>query len=305
MNKPKIAIVGPGVVGQATGKAFLEKGFKVSFIGVEKSNIEKLQEEGYTAYFAGDFLNGSYQFDITFLTVPTPTHDGKIDFTPLQEASANLGKHLANNHKYHLVVVKSTVLPGTTEHLVIPIIEQYSHKKAGRDFGVCMNPEYLREKSAAEDARDPWVIVIGEYNRRSGDILDHIYQSFDGPVYRTSLKEAEMQKYVHNLFNAVKITFFNEMREIGEQIGVDPEKIFKLVSLSCEGIWNHRYGLQKKGPFSGSCLPKDTQAFLHWAQNQGWSVNVLKSAIEVNDRIIDNEIKKNGGNRKDYIAPPP
>lgn len=305
MSNPKIVIVGPGVVGQATGKAFIEKGFNVSFIGVAKSNVEKLRQEGYSAYYPEDFQNGSYQFDITFLTVPTPTHDGKIDFSALQAASESLGKHLANNPKYHLIVVKSTVLPGTTEHLVIPIIEKYSRKKAGQDFGVCMNPEYLREKSAVEDALEPWVIVIGEYNRKSGDILDHLYQKFDGPIYRTSLKEAEMQKYIHNLFNAVKITFFNEMREIGSQVGVDTEKIFKLVALSCEGIWNPKYGLKDKGPFSGSCLPKDTQAFLSWASHQGWPIEVLKSAIAVNDRIIEREMKKNGKTREDYISPPP
>lgn len=305
MSEPKIAIVGPGIVGQATGKVFVEKGFDVSFIGVDKSNIEELRKEHYSAYFPEDFQNGSYKFDVTFLTVPTPTINGKIDFSAIESASITLGKQLANSDKYHLVVVKSTVLPGTTQHLVIPLIEQYSHKEAGKDFGVCMNPEYLRAKSAVEDARDPWVIVIGEYDYKSGETLNRLYQNFDGPIYRVSLQEAEMQKYVHNLFNAVKITFFNEMRQIGDEIGVNAEKIFKLVSLSCEGIWNHRYGLQDKGPYSGSCLPKDTQAFLHWAQNQGWPADILETIIEVNERIIQKEISKSGKSRTDFTAPPP
>lgn len=305
MSKLKIAIIGPGVVGQATGKSLIEQGFDVSFIGVDKSNINDLRNQNYSAYLTKDFHNGSYKFDISFLTVPTPTINGQIDFSPMKSAAINLGKNLANQHKYHLVVVKSTVLPGTTEHLIIPLIEQYSHKKVGQDFGVCMNPEYLREKSAVEDARDPWVIVIGEYDRKSGDILDHLYKNFNGPIYRTSLKEAEMQKYIHNLFNAVKITFFNEMREVGEQIGIDTEKVFKIVSLSCEGIWNHRYGLQNKGPYSGSCLPKDTQAFLRWAENQGWPANILRTTVEVNNRIIRKEVRKNGRRMSDFISPPP
>ena len=302
MNKPKIAIVGPGVVGQATGKALLKQGFNVSFIGVDRSNIEKLRRQHYSAYSPNDFQNGSYQFDATFLTVPTPTVGGKADFSAIQSAARDLGKHLASNDKYHLVVVKSTVLPGTTEHLIVPIIEQHSHKKAGADFGVCMNPEYLREKTAAEDALDPWVIVIGEYDRKSGNTLDNLYQNFDGPIYRTTIEEAEMQKYVHNLFNAVKITFFNEMRGIGEQIGVDSEKIFKLVSLSCEGIWNHRYGLKDKGAYSGSCLPKDTQAFLHWAQNQGWPADILETTAKVNDRITKRVARRNGKHKENFIS---
>ena len=302
MKKPKIAIIGPGVVGQAIGKAFLKKGFEVSFIGIEKSTIEKLRKENYSAYFSNEFQNGNYQFDVTFLTVPTPTVKGRIDLSAMKEATLDLGKKLAYIHKYHLVVVKSTVLPGVTEHLVIPDIEKTSGKKAGRDFGVCMNPEYLRAKTAQEDARDPWTILIGEYDRRSGDMLSFLYHDFDGPIYRVSLSEAEIQKYIHNLFNAVKITFFNEMRAVGKKIGVDTERIFKLVALSSEGIWNHRYGLADKGPFSGACLPKDTQAFLRWIEAQGWKADVLKAAIDVNNRIIEKAAKKRGISKENFYV---
>lgn len=305
MKKPKIAIVGPGIVGQAAGKAFLKKGFKVSFIGIEKATIDKLRKERYIAYYSNEFQNGSYQFDVTFLTVPTPTVNGRIDLSAMREATAELGKKLAYRDKYHLVVVKSTVLPGVTEHLVIPAIERASGKKAGRDFGVCMNPEYLRAKTAQEDAMDPWIILIGEYDSRSGDMLSSIYRDFDSPIYRVSLSEAEIQKYIHNLFNAVKITFFNEMRQVGKKIGADTERIFKLVALSCEGIWNHRYGLSDKGPFSGACLPKDTQAFLRWVEASGWKASLLKTAIEVNNRIIEKEAKKNDQSKESYVSVPP
>lgn len=304
-SKPKIAIVGPGVVGQATGKSFLKLGFNVSFIGVDKSNIETLRKQKYQAFFPHEFQNGSYKFDATFLTVPTPTINGRIDLSAIKTAAENLGKNLHSLDKYHLVVVKSTVLPGVSEHLVIPAVEKYSGKKAGVDFGVCMNPEYLRAKTADQDALEPWVIVIGEYDRRSGDTLSFLYRGFDSPVCRLSLSEAEIQKYIHNLFNAVKITFFNEMREIGKQIGADTEKIFKLVALSAEGIWNHRYGLSDQGPFSGVCLPKDTQAFLQWVEVQGWKADVLKAAIKVNDRIIDKAVEEEGKSKDSYISAPP
>lgn len=305
MKRSRIAIVGPGIVGQAVGKSFLKKDFEVSYIGVDKSNVENLRKQGYSAYFPSDFQNGNYQFDATFLTVPTPTANGRIDLSAINKAAADLGKNLAHVNKYHLVVVKSTVLPGVTQHLVIPAIEKISGKKAGRDFGVCMNPEYLRAKTADEDALEPWVIIIGEYDRRSGDTLEFLYRDFFAPIYRVSLGEAEIQKYIHNLFNAVKITFFNEMRKIGKEIGADTEKIFKLVAVSCEGIWNHHYGLQDKGPYSGSCLPKDTQAFLRWVEIQGWRANILKTTIKTNEQIVEEEIRHNGRSKEDYIAPPP
>lgn len=305
MGKTKISIIGPGVVGKAVGKSFLEKGFEVSFIGIEKSVIENLRKEGYSAYFPNDFQNGDYKFDVSFLTVPTPTARGRIDLSAMRTAALDLGKKLRLMDKYHLVAVKSTVLPGVTEHIVIPILEKNSGKKAGKDFGVCMNPEYLRAKTAEEDAMDPWTIVIGEYDQRSGDTLSALYRSFDGPIYRVSLGEAEIQKYIHNLFNAVKITFFNEMRAIGKKIGADTERIFKLVALSCEGIWNHRYGLADKGPFQGACLPKDTQAFLRWIEAQGWKADVLKSTIEVNNRVIEKEAREKSVSKESYIAAPP
>lgn len=300
MKEPKIAIVGPGVVGQATGKAFLQKGFDVSFIGIDKANIESLRKQNFSSFFPTEFQNGNYQFDATFLTVPTPTINGKIDLSAMKKAVKDLGRNIAHTNKYHLIVVKSTVLPGVTEHLIISEIEKSSGKVVGRDFGICMNPEYLRANTAEEDALQPWIIVIGEYDRRSGDFLSFLYRDFDSPIYRVSLSEAEIQKYIHNIFNAVKITFFNEIRQIGKKIGTDTDKIFKLVALSCEGIWNHRYGLKDSGPYSGSCLPKDTKAFLHWAQIQGWKADILKTTIKTNDRIIADETPLKGQTKKIY-----
>lgn len=292
MKKPKIAIVGPGIVGQATGKAFISKGLEVGFIGIDPRTVESLRQEGYNAYFPGDFTNGSYDFDITFLTVPTPTENGKINLSAIEAASMELGKRLALSHRYHLVVVKSTVLPQTTENLVIKLVEKYSGKKVGKDFGACMNPEYLREQTALADALDPWMILIGQYDRSSGDLLSLAYENFNAPIFRTTIAEAEIQKYIHNLFNAAKITFFNEMRQIGSQIGLDIERVFKLTTLTAEGLWNPKYGTKDKGPYSGSCLPKDTQAFLNWAETNGFVVDLLKTVIKVNNRLIQEQLSR-------------
>jgi len=282
----KIAIIGPGVVGYATGKVLTENGFKVGFIGRSQEKIDKLRKEGFWAYTFSSFPDHKYDYDVTFLTVATPTVDGKIDLEPIRRATKFLGRLLAFRKEYHVVVVKSTVLPGTTENMVIKEIEQMSGKKAGEDFGVCMNPEYLREETAVEDSRKPWVTLIGELDERSGAVLESIYKKFTKPIFHCSLMEAEMQKYVHNLYNAVKITFYNEMRQIAEANGLNTEKMFKINALTAEGMWNPTYGIRNFGPYSGHCLPKDTQAFYNWAQKNGYDADLLKITIVVNNNLM-------------------
>lgn len=284
MKNPKVCIVGPGVVGLSTGRSFLAKGLEVAFFGRTESAVTKLKNEGFKAYERKDVLNGAFDFDITFLTVPTPTINGKINLDAMELAAIDLGKRIRFTKKYHLVVVKSTVPPGTTEELVIKTVEEYSGKKIGKDFGACMNPEYLREETAYDDALNPWVIAIGEYDKKSGDLLYDAYEKFNSPLFRCSIREAEMQKYVHNLYNAAKISFFNEMREIAKASGIDSEKVFNITSLSAEGMWNPKYGIKDRGPFSGSCLPKDTQAFLKWSEQKGYNADLLKTVIGVNDK---------------------
>ena len=288
MIKPSICIVGPGVVGQATGKVFVEKGLRVGFLGVIKEQIDNLKKGGYNAFTKEEIYNGNYDYDITMFTVPTPTVKGVIDLSILEQTAIDLGKRLKHFKKYHLVVVKSTVPPRTTEGLVIPLIEKYSGKKVGKDFGACMNPEYLREVSAYDDTLDPWMTLIGEYDKKSGDILESVYKErFSSPLFRCELKEAEMQKYVHNLFNAAKITYFNEMRQIAKRIGADADKIFKYTAVSCEGMWNPNYGIKNRGPFDGSCLPKDTKAFLHWAKARKFDASLLETVVAVNDKLTN------------------
>ncbi len=302
MKKPKIAVVGPGVVGKATGRAFIDKGMEVAFIGRSPEQIEKLRGEGYEAYGRKDLMNGDYDFDITMFTLPTPTNNGKINLDAMELAAIDLGRRLKKTKEYHVVVVKSTCPPGTTENLIIPLIEEFSGKKVGKDFGACMNPEYLREESAYEDAINPWIILIGEYDKKSGELLEAAYQNFDAPLYHCALAEAEMQKYVHNLYNAAKITFFNEMRLIAKEINVDAEKIFKYTVISCEGIWNPKYGTRDRGPYSGACLPKDTKSFLNFAKRNGFQANLLEAVINVNDTIKQTQLpvnlKSNGNGKK-------
>lgn len=288
MKKPKICVVGPGVVGKATLRAFRDKGLETAFIARTQESVDKLRSEGFTAYGRNDLMDGDYDYDITIFTLPTPTNNKKINLDAMELAAIDLGKRLRKTKNYHVVVVKSTCPPGTTEDLVVKTIEEFSGKKVGVDFGACMNPEYLREVSAYEDTVNPWIIVIGEYDAKSGDLLASAYKNFKAPIYRCTMKEAEMQKYVHNLYNAVKITFFNEMRDVANSIDVDANKIFEFTAQSCEGIWNPKYGTKDRGAFSGACLPKDTKAFLHFAKNEGINVDLLKATIEVNEKFKQN-----------------
>jgi UDPglucose 6-dehydrogenase len=279
-----IFIVGSGLVGQATGKGLVAKGFRVTFIDVRPAIVNQLRQQRYEAFEASELKKPDA--DIFLLSVPTyslkPGING-LDF--VKEAATSIGSWLSKTDKYCLVVVRSTVLPDTTEETVIPILEEYSGKNAGRDFGVCMNPEYLRERCAEEDFSNPWIVVIGELDKRSGDLLQEVYHWVDCPIYRMPLKEAEMQKFAHNLFNANKISFFNEMRLACRQMGLDCEKVFPLVAQSAEASWNHLYGTRDLGPFGGSCLPKDTIAFLSWAKEQGMATPLVDAVLRVNEAV--------------------
>ena len=162
----KIAIIGSGIVGSATGKGLIVKGHKVIFYDIKKEVIKTLKKQKLDARLA-DSLDVK-ESDAFFLVVPTPTENEKINLKYMEEAARNLGKKLKNKQDYFLVVIRSTVLPGTTENKIIPILEKESGKKAGQDFGVVMNPEYLREKKAESDFKNPWIITIGALDRRSG-----------------------------------------------------------------------------------------------------------------------------------------
>lgn len=282
-----ICVVGAGFVGQATGRGFLSHGWPVTFIDIDPRKVGQLQAQGFKAATPAEIKKAGWQPDVTMFTVNTPTQGKRINLQYIESAARDFGERLGGATNYQLVVVRSTVVPGTTEELIMSTIEEASGKKAGRDFGVCMNPEYLREKTATEDFAHPWIVVIGQYDTRSGDILADLYRDFGCPIHRLTIRQAEMQKYVHNLYNAVKITFFNEMRVVARAVGVDPEKMFQLVAKSAEGMWNPEYGIKDHGPFDGSCLPKDTQAFADWAAAQGLPMPLLTTAIDINNALFD------------------
>jgi UDPglucose 6-dehydrogenase len=281
----KIAVIGSGVVGEASGRGFMSKGNDVTFIDVSEKRVNELKALGYKAYLSDEAINANLDIDINFFSVPTPTVNDHINLDFLKNAVSDFAKRLAKSNKYQVLVIRSTVLPGTTRSL-ITLIEEISGKRAGEDFGICMNPEYLREISAYEDFVKPWIIVIGQYDEKSGQQLEDLYQNFDAPIYKMNLEEAELQKYIHNLYNAVKISFFNEFFQIGKNMDMDTKKVMETVVKSSEGIWNHAYGTKDKGPYGRSCLPKDTKALSTWAKEKGYETDVLNAAIDVNEKLL-------------------
>lgn len=284
----RIAIIGSGVVGRATGKGFSELGHDVIFVDTDPRVVQRLRREGQQAIDPSALAEA--RPSVSMICVPTPNdRSERQDLTFLEAALAAIGPLLADS-AYHLVVIRCTVLPGITENLVVPALEASSGGKAGRDFGVCMNPEFLREASAEEDFRNPWIVVIGEHDQRSGDLLEWLYkplcQRTRAPIFRTDLRTAEMTKYAHNLYNAVKISFANEMWQVSRELGVDGNQVMALVAQSAEGMWNPRYGTRGGFPYEGNCLPKDISAFVSLARDLGWGTPLLEATMEVNQRMV-------------------
>ena len=279
-----IVIVGAGVVGQATGKGFAKKGHQITFVDVDSARIEQLQQQGLRAMTI-DAVNW-HSVDLVMLTVSTPTVDKKIVLDHIKQAAHDVGIGLGQTSKYVCVVVRSTVPPTTTEEVIRPILENASGKRNGVDFGLAMNPEFLRQKSSENDFDRPWITVLGVLEQLTMQVLYDLYMPFGGLIVHCTPTEAEMIKYVNNIYNAVKISYFNEVHQICEHLGVDSSVVGSIVARSAESMWNPLYGTRGGAPYGGACLPKDTEAFFAFCQEQGIDHKVLESTIAVNEELL-------------------
>jgi len=296
----RISFFGLGYVGLVTALAFASRGFKVYGYDADRRKVESLKNGKLYIYEPGlqDLLERSrgnftptddaeqavMSTDVTFITVGTPSRpDGSIDLSQVMSAAETMGRALRKKDEYHLIVVKSTVLPGTTDK-VAEIVERESGKRAGDGFGVCMNPEFLREGSAVEDMLKPDRIVIGCIDERSGDLLEGLWREFYGempPLLRTNLVNAEFIKYASNAFLAMKVSFINEIANIAQRVeGADIDVIARGIGLDRRiGPLFLRAGLG----FGGSCFPKDLMALIRFAEGLGYNPRLLKSTKELND----------------------
>jgi UDPglucose 6-dehydrogenase len=280
----KIAIIGAGVVGQATGKGFVKSGHTVIFVDINKNVLTKLRAEHYEVSSLDDL--DKLDNEITILCLPTPSNHGVVDLSYIESVLPHLGEKLSLINKYHLIVFRSTVPPETTENF-IRSLENISNKKAGEDFGVCFNPEFLRQISSEKDFLQPWSIVIGAQDRRSENMLLNLYGNIiyknNTPVIITDLKTAEMIKYAQNLYNAAKISFANEIWTVCRKLGINSDIVMEAVAQSAEGMWNPRYGIHGGYAYKGNCLPKDTEAFLTFArQALQLEMPLLQSILKIN-----------------------
>lgn len=275
----KILIIGSGVVGQTTGIGFIQKKHEVIFHDINKRTLQDLASRDYEVINDLSKLDSNPPPIFSMICVPTPSIDGKMDRRNLEMAIRDVGKFLRKIKRYHVVVVRSTVIPSTTRTQIIPLLEKYSRKKVGKDFGVCMNPEFLRQVTALEDFLHPWRVVIGEYDKRSGDILECLYAKFNAQIFRTDLDTAEMIKYVANTFLATKISFFNEIYLICEKLGLDAHFIAKVVALDPRIGY---YGIFGGRPFEGGCLPKDLEALISFMKDRKIEVPLLNVVQSIN-----------------------
>ena len=305
-NPFRVTVVGAGYVGLVTGACLAELGHDVTCVDTAEERVSAINkgkapfhEPGLAGMLqrsigigrlraSSDALSSVANGDITFLAVGTPSSADGIDLSFLSAAAEQVGKGLRENKKYHVVVVKSTVVPGTTDTYVRKLIEKSAGMRAG-SFGLCMNPEFLREGSAVDDFMNPDRIVIGQLDEKSGTRLAELYQPFDCPKLFTTLRNAEMTKYASNALLATLISFSNELAAFCEATPeTDVDEVLNALHLDrrfagtigdLPAILTY---LRAGCGFGGSCLPKDLAAIRHYARQMQITPKLLDAVAEVN-----------------------
>ena len=304
VEKRKISVIGVGYVGLCTAVGFASQGYSVISSDVDVEKVAKIKEgippfhepslpemlkktidNGKLTCLTSQTQKAVLETDITYIAVGTPSKsDGSIDLQFIETVSNDIGKALGQKGTYHVVVVKSTVVPGTAQNIVKPNLEKQSKKRCGEDFGLCMNPEFLRQGSAFQDTFNADRVVVGSFDKKAGDILEAMYREFyypkTPPIIRTSLSTAELIKYANNAMLATKISFINTIANMCEKI---PGADVKIVALSM--------GLDKRiGPlfldaglgYGGSCFPKDVKALIACSKAFGYTPELLESVENLN-----------------------
>lgn len=273
-RKIAVSIIGSGVVGTATGKGLAKIGHPVIFFDVDEDKINNLRLEGCEVTRSlSDAISSS---SLSFVCVQTPTVDGTADLSFLKDAIASVSKAVQEKNKQHLIVVRSTLIPGTMKREVVSLVRRHCNA------GICYNPEFLREEHALEDFLNPSRIVIGEEDSVHGDLLAEVYSSFNAPIIRTNFETAEMIKHVSNAFLATKISFFNEIFLVCTKLKIDSQIVSEAVSLDPR---IGKYGVYGGRHFSGGCLPKDVTAFATFVGKLGINPDIIEKVLDINSHI--------------------
>ncbi len=292
----KISILGTGYVGLVTGACLAEQGHNVVCVDIDQKKVELINKGVPPIYEIGlnellkknkekiiattDAKSAIKDSEMTIICLGTPSKkDGSINLSFIKRGFEKIG-NILKQKKWHVVVVKSTVLPGTTKDFIIPILEKISGKKAGIDFGIAMNPEFLREGKAIKDFLKPDRIIIGTYDDKTKKTMQKLYQDFNCPIIITGFTEAEMIKYASNAFLATKISFINEIGNVCKKLGIDTYDVANGMGYDKR---ISRAFLNSGAGWGGSCFPKDVKALIAKAKETGEKLSILEEVVRVND----------------------
>jgi GDP-mannose 6-dehydrogenase len=304
-----ISLFGLGYVGSVSAACFSHMGHRVTGVDISKTKVEMLDSgrtpiiearmeelvaEAHTSgrlHATNDSIAAVLASDISFVCVGTPSlRSGKLDLGHVEHVSGEIGAALKQKSTFHTVVLRSTVLPGTTETLMVPTIERASGKRAGVDFAVCYNPEFMREGSAVGDFLQPPYTILGSQNPQHLEPLRELYGSLPAATFETSIRVAEMVKYVSNLYHAVKVGFANEVGTLCKHLNVEADQVTKIFMSDTKLNISAAY-LAPGFAFGGSCLPKDLRAITHRAKELDLDLPLLQSLMPSNEEHVDRGVE--------------
>ena len=319
MNR-SISIFGLGYVGSVTAACLAHKGYSVIGVDLSPAKVELLKSgrspiveprmsELVTACHQDCRLQATtdsaaavMNSEISFLCVGTPSlRSGKLDLGHISPVCEEIGRTLARKDSFHLVVLRSTVLPGTAVTIVIPTLEKASGKRMGKDFGVCVNPEFMREGTAVADFLDPAMTIIGAADSRHASLLRELYSWAPGRIFETSFTSAEMVKYVCNAWHALKVSFSNEVGALAKQLDVDAEAVMEIFAADTKLNISSSY-LKPGFAFGGSCLPKDVRALNYRAKELDLKLPLFDAIIPSNQEHLERAVEMVLHSGKNKIA---
>lgn len=300
----KISIFGLGYVGAVSAGCLASDGHEVIGVDPNQTKVD-LINNGQTPIIEkdiGEMVASSVEAnrlratthvheavldsDISLICVGTPSQlNGNLDLSFVRRVCEEIGAAIKEKAGFHVVVARSTMLPGSMRSVVIPTLEQYSGKTAGKDFGVCNNPEFLREGTAVYDYYNPPKTVIGETDVQAGDVLVKLYEKMDAPLVRTDVETAEMVKYTDNNWHAVKVAFANEIGNLSKSLGIDGHKVMEIFCKDTK-LNLSPYYMKPGFAFGGSCLPKDVRALTYKARSLDLDLPLLNSLMLSNQRQV-------------------